>query len=106
MAKIINHDVQPLTLPSRHVIPGRGGVLVTTNDVLRGDSAPMLSGLSLSGSVTVEYDPEPTPEEAVIAQSSIVADEPAAAPVATAPVDVPVDPPAATKSDPAAKAKP
>ena len=105
MAKITNHEVLPLTLPSKHVIAGRGGVLVTTNDVLRGDSAPMLTGLSLSGAITVEFDPEPTPEEAVIAQASIAAPEVDAAPVATTHVDVPVDPPAATKIDTAAKAK-
>ena len=105
MAKITNHDVLPLTLPSKHVIAGRGGVLVTTNDVLRGDSAPMLGGLSLSGAVTLEFDPEPTPEEAVIAQASIVASEAAAAPAAADPVDVPVEAPAATKTETAAKAK-
>jgi hypothetical protein len=106
MAKITNNDVLPLRLNSGHVVPGRGGVLEVTNENLRGDNATQLSGLILSGAVAVEFDPEPTIEEAAIAQMSIMAEpQPVAAPAATGPVDVPVDAPAATKPDTAAKAK-
>ena len=58
MAKLINPTRRNITLPAGHVIP-REGELVTTNDVIRGENWPTLSGMILSGQIAVEYDPEP-----------------------------------------------
>lgn len=58
MAKLINPGVWPINLPAGQVIPSKGE-LVTTNDIIRGDNFPTLSGMILSGAVAVEYDPEP-----------------------------------------------
>lgn len=62
MAQLKNKGVLPIALPAGHVIPARGE-LQTTNEAIRGDNWPTLSGLILSGAVEVEYDPEPLPEE-------------------------------------------
>lgn len=63
MAKLTQTGALPITLPAGHVIPPRGS-LELTNDAIRGDNWPTLSGLILSGQVTVEFDPEPNPEAA------------------------------------------
>ena len=61
MAKLTNPTNRDIALPAGHVIP-RGGELTVTNDIIRGDNWPMLSGLINSGAVGVEYDPDPAPE--------------------------------------------
>ena len=58
MAKLTNPTKRDITLPAGHVIP-REGELITTNDVIRGDNWPMLSGLILSKTIGVEYDAVP-----------------------------------------------
>lgn len=62
MAQLTNKTRRAIELPSRHVIP-RAGKLVTTNEVIRAiDNWSKLSGLILSGEVSVAFDPEPGPE--------------------------------------------
>lgn len=62
MAQLTNKTRRAIELPSRHVIP-KAGKLVTTNEVIRAiDNWSKLSGLILSGEVTVAFDPEPDPE--------------------------------------------
>lgn len=62
MAKLTQSGAVPITLPAGHVIPPRGS-LELTNDAIRGDNWPTLSGLILSGQVAVEFDPDPEPEQ-------------------------------------------
>lgn len=66
MAKLINPTNRAIALPAGHIIP-REGELVTTNDVIRGDNWPVLSGLINSKTITVEFDPEPVEEVEVVA---------------------------------------
>lgn len=62
MAKIINPSLRDIELPTRHIVP-RKGTLETTNEVLRcPDNAQFLHGQSLSGALTVIYDPDPSPD--------------------------------------------
>lgn len=71
MAQLKNKGVLPIALPAGHVIPARGE-LQTTNEAIRGDNWPTLSGLVLSGAVEVEYDPELPHEEAVKVDKTLV----------------------------------
>lgn len=62
MARISNPAYEPVALPTGHVVPGNGH-LDTTNAVLRcPDNVPFLRGQSISGALTVEYDPDPAPQ--------------------------------------------
>ena len=95
MARILNNTAAPVSL-SGYVIPaGQGsmafngftctapGVLVTTNDVIRGDWGRACGGLIAAGLLAVELDPEgedglpiaPVAEPAVAAE--LPAEEPA-----------------------------
>ena len=58
MATASNPGKHTITLPTGHTIPGKGD-LITTNDVLLCvDNAPRLNALSLSGEITIAYDPD------------------------------------------------
>lgn len=58
MAKVVNTGKHAIILPTGHVIRG-SGELITTNDVLLCvDNAPRLNALSLSGEITIAYDPD------------------------------------------------
>lgn len=61
MAKLTNLTNRDIALPAGHVIP-READLDVTNDIIKGDNWPTLSGLIKSGAVGVEYDPDPAPE--------------------------------------------
>lgn len=81
MAKLINQTRQPVTLPTRHIVP-RLGELTTTNEVLRcPDNVQFLRGQLLSGVLTAQEDPDPTP--APEATASIIEPPKAAEPVDT-----------------------
>ena len=58
MAKLTNHTRKPVELATGHVIEA-GETLETTMDVVRHvDNVPYLSGLELSGRMTIERDPD------------------------------------------------
>lgn len=78
MATITNRNFQAVELPSGHVVPAAQctwaentgyvcimpGVLITSNEVLRSDSAAVLRGPVASGALVVEYDSDPPVSDA------------------------------------------
>ena len=98
MATITNRENSQLTLPSGHVVP-RHGKLVLPNDTIRSaDNWPLLSGRALAGQIAIEFDPEPDP-----ADPDVTVTPPAPAPAPPNAVLLTADPAPETK--PATKAK-